>query len=373
MPGTSPRTRLIFQNLNLYVGPAALSGNTATGAFYSSGNSGSNLIAELANIQSATLNVGINRQDINVFGQLNRVDQIIIAPPSISLDFSYNATNGYNEQMLGLDSHGNSFFSGVLTKASDSKNYFISISQQGIDDDSVTNPNQRDCYAVGNAFISNYSFNAAVGQVANTSVTVEALNVASYTGTSGLQTPAIDPTSAIRISNWNFQLPPGQVLTGGNTVFALRHGDITLSVPSGLGFLVPVTGTNMINVQSFSLSVPVSREIINRLGSPFGISREINFPVNCSMQLRALQTEVNPNSFDALYCSDNFYNLSILLRQPSCQGTGSAAIILGFNNAKLSNISNGFTIGGDATVDISMTSQLAGANSLAGVTFSGYY
>lgn len=379
MPGTSPRTRLIFQNLNAYVGPAALSGSTATGAMFAiqgtnlPSNTGNNLIAELANIQSASLNVGINRNDINVFGQLARVDQIIISPPTISMDLTWNATDGYNEQMLGFNTNGNSFLSGILTKASDSKNYFLSVSQQGIDDDAVTNPNARDVYAVGNGFVSNYTFNAAVGQVATTSISVDALNVATYTGSSGLQTPAVNPQNSQRISAWNFQLPQGRVQSGSNNVFALRPGDISLSFPSAAGFLVPLSGQNSVQIQSLALSVPISREVLNALGSPFGYSREINFPVNANLQIRALQTEVAPNSFDQLYCNDQNYDLTVTLRQPSCNSTGLAGIILGFNNAKVANIAFSNSIGSDSSVDISMTSQLAGATSLDGITFSGSY
>ena len=92
MPGTSPRTRLIFQNLNAYVGPAATSGWTATGAMYATqganqpANTGNNLIAELANVQSCSINTTINRQDLNAFGRLQRLGAIQINPASITMD-----------------------------------------------------------------------------------------------------------------------------------------------------------------------------------------------------------------------------------------------------------------------------------------------
>ncbi len=372
MPASTPRTRLIFQNLNLYVGPLAQSGNTATGQMYTSGNSGINLIAELAHVQSATLNVTMNRTDVQIFGQLARIDNIIINPPTINLDFSYLPNDGYNESIMGLSTQGNSFLSGILTKATDSKNYFIGISQQGVDADAVSNPNQLDTYAIGNGFISNYTFNAAVNQVTTASVTIDALAVSSYTGSSGLQTPAVDPNTSNPITTWTFQLPSG-VVNPASSISALKPGDITLTFPNGLGFLVPLSGQNMINIESVSISVPISREILNRLGSPFGFSREINFPVDCSMQIRAKQTEVQPNSLASLICSDAFYNMSVLLRQPGCQQTGNAALILAFNQAKMTSISNGFTIGGDATVDISATCQMGGATSTNGFTFSGFY
>lgn len=378
MPGTSPRTRLIFQNLNLYVGPAALSGQSATGAMFATqganqpANTGNNLIAELANIQSASVNVGINRTDINAFGQLQRFAQVLISPPTISLDFSYNLTDGYNEQMLGFNSKGGSFISGILTKVSDSKNYFLSVSQQGVDDDAVANPNERDVMALGNGFVSNYNVNVAVGQVATASVTVDALNVVAYTGSSGLQTPAVNPQNSQRISTWNFQLPQGRNISG-NGVYALRPGDVQLSFPTAAGFLVPLSGQNTVQVQSVGLSVPISREVLNALGSPFGYSREIQFPVNATLNIRALQTELQPNSFTDLYCSDDFYNFALTLRQPSCAGTGLVGIQYGFNQAKVTSMNFGHTIGGDSTVDITVSAQLAGATSTNGITMSGSY
>ncbi len=373
MPGQTPRTRVIFQNNNIFVGPAALSGNTATGQMYFSGNSGPNLIAQLANVQSASITVGINRQDINIFGILERQAQILIAPPTITMDFSYNVTDGYNEQMLGFNTNGASFISGILTKVSDSKNYFLSLSPQGIDDDGFTNQNQRDQWALGNGFVSNYTFNAAVGQVATANVTVDALNVATYTGSSGNATPAVDPTTSIPISAWTYQLPVGQVISGANNIFALRPGDIQLSFPTAAGFLVPLSGQNSVKVQSVSISIPISREVLNALGTPFGYSREIQFPLNATMNIRALQTDLQPNSFSNLFCSDPFYNFAITCRQPSCNGTGLVAVQYKFNNAKVSNMNFGYTIGGDATVDINTTAQLAGANSQNGITFSGSY
>lgn len=379
MPGTSPRTRLIFQNVDLYVGPAALSGTTATGGMYNNIPWGTpysgqaNLISQIQHVQSATLNVTINRTDVNIFGQLNRIDQIIISPPTISLDFTYFPSDGYNEYVMGFDIGGQSFLSGIITKASDSKNYFLAISQQGIDDDTVTNPNARDVYAIGNGFVSNYAFNAAVGQITTASVTIDALAVQAYTGSSGLLTPAVDPATSNSLTGWTFQLPNASASPSNNTLSALRPGDISLSFPNGAGFLVPLSGANSINIQSVSISLPVRREILNRIGSPLGFSREIQFPVNATMSIRALATEVQPGSFNNIYASDVFYNLQMNLRQPGVNQTGNNAIILAFNNAKLASISNGYTINGDATIDLSLTSQLAGALSTAGVTFSGFY
>ena len=375
MPASTPRTRLIFQNSNVFVGPGGQSGTTATGAHYTGGNVPlGNLVTQLANVTQVDLSVAPNRQDLNVFGQLNRVGSIQISPPSIQMNVTYNATDGGNESKMGLNINGGSFLSGILSKASDSKNWFVSISQQGIDDNGVTSPFARDCWAVGNAFLSNYTFNAAVGQVATATVSVDALAVRAYTGVSGFTIPAVDPATSTPITTWNFQLPVAQTITGGNNVFALRPGDITLEFPSEAGFLVPLSGSNAVHVQSVSISMPISREVLNRLGSALGFSREIQFPLNATMQISALMTDLQTGSFSALYCNDSEHSLKMRLKQPACPGTASPdAMIWNFNAAKLQNFSLGQTVGGNATVDLTLTAQLAGSLSTAGITLSGYY
>ena len=155
MPGPTPRTRLIFQNVNVFVGPTAQSGNTATGSMTTSNVWGqsvsigaNNLVSQLSHVTSATLTVGIARRDINIFGLIQRIDNILIDPPTVNLNVDYYPTDGYNEYVLGFDIAGNSILSGIMTKVSDSKNYFISISEQGIDDDAAINPMNRDVYSV---------------------------------------------------------------------------------------------------------------------------------------------------------------------------------------------------------------------------------
>jgi hypothetical protein len=134
-----------------------------------------------------------------------------------------------------------------------------------------------------------------------------------------------------------------------------------------------LSGQYAVNVQSVAVSLPIRREILNRLGAPLGYSREIQFPVNGTVAIRSLATEVLPNSFTNLYANDVFYNAQLNLRMPGINQTGANAIILGLNNVKLASVAFGNTINGDSTIDLSLTYQVAGATSLAGITFSGFY
>jgi hypothetical protein len=374
MPASTAATRLIFSQFNLFAGPTALSGQTATGAMYALGNSGNNLISQLANVTNCQVTVDIPRQDLNVFGVLERVGQIVVTPPSIQLNANWNVTDGYNEAVCGLNIKGAAFLSGVLTKVSDSKNYFVAYSPQGVDDNYNPDTTTRDTLAIGNGFLSNYTINAAVGQVCTAAISIDALNIAAQYGTSGNVTPAVNPATSAPITTWTYALPVGRTITGAGDIFALRHGDITVEFPPNAGFLVPLTGNGQVNLQSFDLSMPISRQVINRLGSQLGFSREIQFPLNCQLSLRALQTELATGSLSNLLCNDTAYDGKIRLKKPGCAGTATAdAIILQINQFRVSNIYFGMTVGGDATVDLQATAQLGGALSRAGVTMSGYY
>ncbi|MBN86608.1 MAG: hypothetical protein CL885_03710 [Dehalococcoidia bacterium] len=98
---------------------------------------------QLQRVQSANYSFSINRQDVNQFGQLSRIDSVAIDPPTVSLDFSYYLTNGLNEALLGLnveeksklDSGQASNFVKTDKQEEDSsgRNFFILTTPQGTD------------------------------------------------------------------------------------------------------------------------------------------------------------------------------------------------------------------------------------------------
>ena len=132
-----PRTRVIYQNEALYVGPSpATSGHykfvTGDNAVnvptqklsqldplsVRTVNSGSTtaplslvqmtsgLLPNLTNldrIQSINYNFNISRKDVNQFGNLAAIDRVIIDQPTVSLDFSYLQNSFANEKELGFD------------------------------------------------------------------------------------------------------------------------------------------------------------------------------------------------------------------------------------------------------------------------------
>ena len=132
-----PRTRVIYQNEALYVGPSPAtsghykfvtgnnavnvptqklsqldplsvrtvnSGNTTASASLLQMTSG--LLPNLTNldrIQSINYNFNISRKDVNQFGNLAAIDRVIIDQPTVSLDFSYLQNSFNNEEELGFN------------------------------------------------------------------------------------------------------------------------------------------------------------------------------------------------------------------------------------------------------------------------------
>ena len=83
------RNRVIYQSEGLFVS----SGATAMVATAHS---------QLNRVQSANYSYTINRQDVNQYGQLARIDSLVLEPPTVNLDFSYYLTDGFNERVLNF-------------------------------------------------------------------------------------------------------------------------------------------------------------------------------------------------------------------------------------------------------------------------------
>ena len=138
-----PRNRIIYQSEAVYAGPSPATDVHFTGAaalpkntWYTSGDL--NLVKQLQRIQSANYSFTVNRTDVNQFGQLAAIDRVILNAPTVSLDFSYLLANLANENNLGFTVASGgadvvSALSGLLTKKTDERNYFIKTTNEGTD------------------------------------------------------------------------------------------------------------------------------------------------------------------------------------------------------------------------------------------------
>lgn len=356
------RNRVIYQSEALYVSEDILS--TTTGKH-----------RQLDRVQSANYNFSISRQDINQYGELAYIDSIVLDPPTVNLDFTYYLTDGSNERALGFSVYtgagaSGNFASGHMT-ATSGKNFFIVTTAEGNDHNSNTTiGNTKSIIGIGNGFLSDYTLDAAVGSLPTVSVTIEAANITATgvtattgAGISGLN-PAINPSDGASYASTGIVLPSGQSNLGNSSITALRPGDVTLSFGAlstdGSGVIANISGnSDGIHIQSASLSIPLSRSPLQRLGTKFPFARTVDFPVVSTLTVNAILNEVSAENLASTLDSNIATDLTLTIKKP---GTTTNAVVYTIKGARLSSESFSSSIGSNKTVDLTFVTQVGGPN-----------
>lgn len=426
------RNRVIYQSQALFIAPSStgvqVSGVTAPGTAatstpftpVSTGSlaSGISLLKKMDRIQNCNFNFSINRQDINEFGKLARLDSIVMESPTVSLDFSYYVTDGFNERLLGFNSYSANdnntienvqAISGLLNDLQ-GNNYYILTVDEGEDVVLGNLTPSSSIVAIGNGFISEYGFEASVGAIPTANITVEAFNIksdanASVTAVTAGSTPAslvgadivsITGTSpAIDLSsspankftsvgsaykldysrNFTGAIGAGAGVnftgftTGASNVTALRPGDLVLTLPNSDG-IADINGNGQAHIQSFSFTLPLSRTVLQRLGNTFGFARAINVPINMDLTINGIVSELESlNLFDKLG-SPTARNFTVTLKDSS----SANKITYSISGAIFQGESYSENLGDNQTVDLTYSVQIGGANDANnGLFISGSY
>ena len=371
------KNRIIYQSQAVFVGPSP-----AESGHFSLGNSGENLVKQLYRVQSLGHNFSINRQDVNQFGELGRIDSIVLQSPTVAANFSYLLSSFANEYSLGFTIDPNvSCISGILNRSEDEKNYFIEVVDEGMDalgqNPSTGNFNT---IGIGNGFLNSYSCAAAVGSLPTVSIGLEALQVKFDVGTSGNYIPAIDPATGSPNETFIYGLPvvqssPG---TGNLAISVLRPGDITLSFKvAGTNTDFNEGGINIVDakIQSYNLSFDLSRTPLQKLGSRFAFAREINFPVEVRLDVEAQVGDLTTGSLSSILCDDTAYDITVDLKKPvDCEPNAPIIAKYILRNAKLSSENFSSDIGRNKTVNVSFMTQIGGPSQTdVGLFLSGVY
>jgi len=359
-----PRNRIISQSQAVYVS----TGSTATGFMllpggtgHGSGNAGGiNTLRQLHRIQSANYSANVTRTDINQYGQLSSLDRIILQSPTASLSIDYLVANAYNAGTLGFCIDGSAgMASGILTREQDEKNYFVSTVREG--EDAIGNTdadNTKFTIGIGNGYITNFTAAGSVGNFPTESITIEGLNLATYIGSTGLSSPAVNPSSGTRVGSTgnpnNFSIPAA--ISGVTSISAIRPGDITVNLSNAA--LGPVV-TDM-KIQSYSLSVPLARTPLNRLGSPFSFSKELQFPIQATLAIEAELGDLVTGDISAIYANDTEQGIDITLRKPQAGGGGPIAVQYIITGAKLESQSYTSQIGQNKRVSLQFITTIGG-------------
>ena len=378
--------------------------NTQVGTVYRS------LLEPLHRVQSANFNFSINKTDIIEFGKQARIDSIVMESPTVGLDLSYYVTDGGNERKLGFNvpsqvvraadstalvyntgdscTSGKSALSGHLEDAQ-GNNYFIAISKEGTDSagNTITDSNADfDVISIGNGFISDYSVEAAVGSIPTASVSIEAFNIRVEDRVSGSNAnadtdptlPSIDITGGATGTHGpqkHYTVPTYQTGTVigddvGSSIHgqlsALRPGDMTFAISNSSSYqgLTDLDLDGSAHIQSFNISVPMSRTVLPRLGSTFGYARVIDVPITITCSISAIVSELNENNLYAALCENQTHDFTLTMKNSTCDESveSERQIVYTVKGARLESESFSNGIGDNQTVDITFTTQQGGAN-----------
>ena len=383
--------------------PEASNGLTAGGLDgVSYAKSHGTIIKQLKRIQTANYGFTISRQDVNQFGHLARLDSVVIEAPTVNLDFSYYLLDGYNERMIEFITNGttntlsggfspelyqagSNFFILTMPEAGDAVNGDVNASAAGNDD-------KKSVISLGNGYLTDYSVDISVGAIPTASVTVEGMNIKSDIGETGNDLPAIKMTDGSFMSNaWDknaageriskadgctglYSLPAAESgYAGCGDVAALRPGDVVLDLQdagliskqvSGLNVATPTIGSA--HVQSVSISVPMARTTLQRLGSTFGFSKTLDVPINITMSVSATLSDLKEGNMADLLCGCDRINATVKMMDPECvectTKDGPVAMIFELKGARLESENFTSTIGDNKSVDLTFIAQIAGAD-----------
>ena len=392
------RNRVIYQSEALFVNHHTsgfntvdiVAGDTVGSPGQAQPGINSSMFHQIARVQSANYSFSINRTDVNQFGNLARIDTAVIEAPTVSLDFSYLLTDGSNEDKLGISVDPSnsgaalgtpdgiaahvqvSCISGMLANTS-GRNYHILTTSEGTDANANSGSSTGEgstVISIGNGFITNYSMEASVGSIPTASVSVEGLNIRSDNAGEELTVPSIDPEAGTA-GTGTYTLPDPVT---GDVGDVLRPGDVelTLGNPALMSNLSDSASANSAHIQSFNIGLPMGRSNLQRLGSSFGFSREVDFPVQVSIGLSAIVADLRDGQslFTELY-AQNKHDLVFTLRKPNSEGAkkGDPQVAFIIKNAVLESESFSNSIGDNKSVDLSFTATVGGPEDITNGLF----
>ena len=303
------------------------------------------------------------------------------------MDFSYYLTDSENERLLGMSTDGAfQSLSGIMTRTQNEygNNFFILTVPEGRDavkGDLSSQDSDKTVISAGNVYITDYSIEGSVGSFPTASVSLEALNIKSDVGAEFKPLPAIDSQDGTKICDTCFVLPPAE---SGDGTSVLKPGDITIDLKDAgllskqmsgdsLGYGVEDKGSA--HIQSFTISTPMGRTALQRLGNSYAFAKEIDFPVTCTLSVNALVSDLKDGNLVDLMCGGS-YDLKVKMQDPQCVGCDAseteASLIIDFKGAVLDSESFSSAIGDNKTVDLTFSTQIGGPeDNTVGVFISG--
>jgi hypothetical protein len=309
-----------------------------------------------------------NSQIASTISVANVPVNVGIGGTSDGKNFSPTLANNYPEGTASVINV--TCLSGILTKVTDDKNMFVRTVAQGNDVTvATTGTLDQAIIAFGNVVMNNYATNGAVGDFPTVTVGNEARNISFHTGANNFkssaagqryQLPSLDSNGS-RV-NGTFSLPDFNDTSDlTNNVSVFKPGSIVLDLSqyalSGFGI---DTSSASLNAQSYSLSIAMQRDSLKKLGNTFEFSKEITFPINYSLSVDVLVSDLVVGDLLTMVTGkDVSFDVSISHIKP------------GTENSSLGRITGARYTAKSTLLESMSFSSSIGANKTATLTFGG--
>ena len=321
----------------------------------------------LQRVQSANYSFTVPRTDVNQYGQLGQLERIITEVPTVSLDFSYAIAGNTNEKQLFGDSSASGekgIMNGINTTASvEKQHYQIALSNEG--DDYIGNgAGSNIAVIIPNGFMTSASWTGAVGDIPTATMNVESTEMK-------MKTADGSPTATDESGS-----TAPKVCRPGNITFKTNATSPNYTTTTGSNIL-PVLGFDVLHVQSFTCSLDMPRESIQRLGDKFEYARLITFPLTATLSLEAVVSQQAADNLNEIVgtnlasSTDPGFNLEVNCGREGSTGTDGLQLIL--KDAKIESHSISSSIGANKSVTIDYSVVIDGGGTEESVTKTGMF
>jgi len=425
-----PTTRVIYNFVGLYAGPAPSSGYhfvSGNGLFNNdpNGTGNINLVRNIKRVQNITYSIEDTPLDVQQLGKRSSIHSASLSPPNVKLNFNYFQHGVLNENRLGMyvnytqengassgeafysDNFGISLLSGFEDRNSfpanntigypysyrDGRNLFVAIGTEGFDlrqgGFQETDPQSPD-YSVlsfGNCYMTSYNTECSVGAFPRTQVSYECDNVELNTSGSGVIIPAVESKSGISYSSV-FSLP--SIEEGSEEFSVLLARNISLSIsskPELTGISAIYTGdvgkgnTDFPNVdnlmfdfddlkiQNYSIGIGLPRRPLFGLGHTYPTDKRLNFPIFADISFGGVIGDTISGSLVNLLNQNDDYDFTIDVKNP---GNSSETVLkYSIKRAKFINSNFSSDIGENVSVDYQFKAEIDPDDLSRGLFMSG--
>lgn len=357
-----------------------------------------NQVRQLHRIQAINYSSITNLIDINQYGSAAHIGALSSDTPDVTLDIEYLLSEGYNEQVMGFITDGESpaLHKHLMPDGRVGQNFFIVTvphHHDVVNYDFENNAEDIRVIGIGNAFLTQYAITAEVGSIPKARASFEAFNMVGYTGYCNLPVPSVDYKFHGCKDDIRFSIPDtyqsfvyGKVtgmedidyreanlgIAPRNIEVSFKNGSYISVLPSGFNDM----DSGSVHIQGFTINVPLGRTKINRIGSQHAFSRVGNYPLNVEIVIRGIVSDLKNSPLHSLHLSDTCgaptFDLEIKMNDGFCISLCKDNSIKHVDSSMYFNIKNArldseaFTLDLDShkMVDVKFTAAIVGPDKL---------